>query len=217
MHKAYDRVEWCFLKDMMLRLGFDPSWVNLIMACISSVRYRIRFNSNETDMIIPTRGIRQGDPLSPYLFLICAEGLSNLIAHAENAGELVGVKVCREAPTVSHLLFADDSLILMESDGDNARCLKKILDLYCSSSGQLVSPNKCSIYFSPNTVVERRVEVCEILDIWTESLNDRYLGLPSMVGLSRSDCFKYLVERVQEINQWMERKDTLYGWKGDSD
>ena len=85
----------------------------MIMSCVTSVQYRIRFNSYETERITPTRGLRQADPLSPYLFLLCAEGLTSLKDHAENNGELHGVQVCRNAPAVSNMLFADDSLILV--------------------------------------------------------------------------------------------------------
>lgn len=108
MHKAYDRVEWIFLEKIMSKMGFDSRWVKLIMACVTSVRYTVRFNSMETDVIVPTRGLRQGNPLSPYLFLIVAEGLSSMLHGAEERGELEGVRVCRDAPVVSHLLFADD-------------------------------------------------------------------------------------------------------------
>ena len=90
MHKAYDKVEWVFLEKMMLKLGFHQRWVRLIMACVTSVKYRVRFNLMETDTIIPTRGLRQGDPLSPYLFLIVAEGLSCMLKGAEGRGELEG-------------------------------------------------------------------------------------------------------------------------------
>lgn len=84
MHKAYDRVEWVFLEKIMLKLGFDGRWVKLIMECVTSVRYNMRFNSRETEVFVPTRGLRQGDPLSPYLFLMVAEGLSCLLMGAEN-------------------------------------------------------------------------------------------------------------------------------------
>ena len=86
------------------------------MACVTSVNYRVWFNGDETKAFTPTRGLRQGDPLSPYLFLICAEGLSSLLAHEELIGGIQGIWVCRSAPSVSHLLFADDSLILMRAD-----------------------------------------------------------------------------------------------------
>uniref|UniRef100_A0A8I6WS32 Reverse transcriptase domain-containing protein n=1 Tax=Hordeum vulgare subsp. vulgare TaxID=112509 RepID=A0A8I6WS32_HORVV len=109
MHKAYGRVEWTFLKEMMLRLGFRQQWVNFIMQCVSSVKCRVRINGEESMSLKPTRGLRQGDPLSPYLFLLCTEGLSVLLTRAEETGNISGVKVCRDAQPITSLLFADDS------------------------------------------------------------------------------------------------------------
>ena len=146
MHKAYDRVEWSCLEQMMKKLGFAPRWVRLMMACVKLVQYRVRFNSYETEVITSSRGLRQGDPLSPYLFLIVAEGLSQMLLKAEQSGELNGVKVCHNGTTVSHLLFADDSLILMRADHTNAARLKRISDTYCLSSGQMISEAKSSIF-----------------------------------------------------------------------
>jgi hypothetical protein len=94
MSKTYDRVEWSFLERMMRRLGFAEDWVSLIMKCVSTVRYRVRINGEYTDQILPQRGLRQGDPLSPYLFIMCAEGLSALFKSAEEKGEIQGIQIC---------------------------------------------------------------------------------------------------------------------------
>jgi hypothetical protein len=103
----------------------------MIMACVTSVNYKIWFNSDETNWFVPTRGIREGAPLSPYLFLLCSEGLSSLLEHEEVSGGIQSVRVCHNAPSISHLLFADDSLILMKADVSNATTL-------CKCSGSLL-------------------------------------------------------------------------------
>lgn len=84
MHKAYDRVEWVFLEAILSKLGFAGQWIKMIMACVMSVENKVWFNSSETPSFRPSRGLRQGDPMSPYLFLPCAEGLTSLIEHEEN-------------------------------------------------------------------------------------------------------------------------------------
>ena len=176
------------------------------MQCVSSVEYRIRVNTEETDSFKPTRGLRQGDPLSPYLFLLCTEGLTALLANAEERGSISGIKVSREAPSVSNLLFADDSLILMRANAANAEALRAVLYSYCVASGQMVSVKKSSIFFSPNTEVEDKVQICTILNIMTEALNDKYLGLPANVGMDKSDCFQFLIDRIiMKISGWKEK------------
>ncbi|KAE8794595.1 retrotransposon protein [Hordeum vulgare] len=113
MSKAYDRVEWAFLEKVMIQLGFSQGFVEQISKCMLTVRFRFKINGSCTDTVIPGQGLRQGDPISSSLFLICAEGLSALLNHAKSTGQIRGIRVAPDAQPVTHLLFADDSLLLM--------------------------------------------------------------------------------------------------------
>ncbi|MCI28536.1 RNA-directed DNA polymerase (Reverse transcriptase), partial [Trifolium medium] len=95
--KAYDRIDWDFLRDMMVKMNFSKKWIEWIMLCVETVDYSVIVNGHQVGPIIPGRGLRQGDPLSPYLSIICAEGLSALIRKAELRGDLHGIKICRNA------------------------------------------------------------------------------------------------------------------------
>ncbi|XP_045083714.1 uncharacterized protein [Aegilops tauschii subsp. strangulata] len=204
MSKAYDRVEWDFLRAMLYKLGFGVRWTDLLMNCVTTVRYQIKLNGGLTEQFSPSRGLRQGDPASPYLFVICAEGLSALLHDAEESGRVTGVKICRTAPVVSHLLFADDSLLLMKANHDEAHAVREVLDLYENCSGQCINLEKSAIMFSPNTKAEDKRAVKDALQIQSESWSDRYLGLPVHVGKSRKKAFAFVKGAIA---------GRVYGWK----
>jgi hypothetical protein len=155
MSKAYDRVEWCFLEQMMRKLGFHERWIALIMKCCCTVKYRFKLNGSLTDEVIHSRGLRQDDPILPYLFLICAEAFSSLLNSAEEDGRLERVRVSDNAPRFNHLFFADDSLILLNVNDESGQHLLQILTLYEKCSGQTVNIDKSSIVFSKNTKKKR--------------------------------------------------------------
>jgi hypothetical protein len=111
MAKAYDRVEWRYLQEIMLALGFLGTWCNLVMRCVTSVTFTVRVNGVLSPSFKLTQGIRQGDPISPYLFLLCAKGLANMLKMMGPQFLARGVRVRCHAPWISHLLFADDCLI----------------------------------------------------------------------------------------------------------
>jgi hypothetical protein len=128
--KVYDRIDWSYLKDVMYKMGFLEKWIQFIMMCVEIVDYSVIVNKEMVGTGIPGRGLRQGGPLSPYLFILCAEGLSALIINTENRGVLQGVRVCRSAPRLSHLLFAKDCFFFFQAEENQARVMKKILTTY---------------------------------------------------------------------------------------
>jgi len=206
MSKAYDHVEWKFLEKMMVKLGFHEQWVKFIMNCVTTVTYQIKVNGELTDVIVTERGLRQGDPLSPYLFLLCAEAFSCLLQAAEERGDLEGIKVCQGAPSINHLLFADDSLLLLKSDTRSASHLQHILSLYEDCSGQTINKEKSSVMFSKNAKSVDKQLVMTALGISAEARNEKYLGLPVYTGQSKEKTFNYLKDRVwKRIQGWKEK------------
>ena len=92
-------------------MGFHSKRADLMMECITTVTYSILINREPSHIIHPSRGLRQGDPLYPYLFLLCTEGLHGLLAKAAASGEIRGISIYRGGPRLTHLFFADDSLL----------------------------------------------------------------------------------------------------------
>jgi hypothetical protein len=116
MIKAYDRVEWAYLQGILQKLGFDEQWVSLVMRCVGTFNFQIKVNGELLQSFKPSRGLRQGDPISPYLFLLCGEGLSSLLKFYDGGWIDRGIRVCPSAPWISHLLFADDCLVFLRAD-----------------------------------------------------------------------------------------------------
>ena len=148
MSKAYDRVEWSFLEKIMLKMGFQDSWVAMIMQCVSTVTYSILLNGEPKGFIRPSRGLRQGDPLSPFLFLFCVEGLNALLNKAVDNGEIRGLSLCRQGPKITYLFFVDDCLLFCRANRTECQKIQQLLDWYEVASGQLVNMNKTTLFFS---------------------------------------------------------------------
>lgn len=135
MRKAYNRVEWVYLEKIMEKMGFSPWWINLIVACTRTVTYSVMLNGQPYGWITPTRGLRQGDPLSPYLFLLVTEGLHALFEQAEEIGDIRGLSLCPVGPRVSHLLFADDSVVFCRATVSECVKIQSLLYQYEQASG----------------------------------------------------------------------------------
>ena len=206
MSKAYDRAEWQYLEVVMRRMGFANQWIKLIMLCITSVLYSILINGEPKGRIYPTRGIRQGDLLSPFLFLLCIEALNGLINKAARQGDIKGYSISRNSPVLTHLLFVDDSLLFCRANRQECQKVLDILDIYGSYSGQQINRSKTTIFFSKSTLEEIKDHIKEALGVPEIRQYEKYLGLPSLVGKTKKASFNYIKERVwKKMQGWKEK------------
>ena len=148
-------------------------------------------------LFIPEHGLRQGDPLSPFLFILGSEVLSRLLLHQESQELLKGIKIAHNCSPITHLLFADDLILFAKATSSEANILKSILDRYCYWLGQAINTSKSSIHFSKNTVPAVINNISSILPYKRTSISSKYLGLPQ-VG-----AFKDILEKVSgKIEGW---------------
>lgn len=206
MSKAYDRIEWPFLEAVLKRLGFDGKWISWIMACVSSVSYSFLVKGTPKGQVIPSRGLRQGDPLSPYLFILCTEVLSGLCQRAQTRGFLPGIKVARGSPPINHLLFADDTMFFCRSNPKSCNKLMEIINRYGEASGQVINFEKSAITFSSKTPPSVKSAAKLKLGINKEGGVGKYLGLPEHFRRRKKDIFTSIVDRIrQRSHSWTSR------------
>lgn len=135
LSKAYDRLEWGFLKAVLCKMGFASRWIHLMMSCARTVSYSILINGQPQGHIVPMHGIRQGDPLSPYFFILCAEAMSSMMNQAEREGGITGIPITRGGTSINHLLFADDSLLFCRANLRDRDRIQDLLSCYEAASG----------------------------------------------------------------------------------
>ena len=153
----------------MRRMGFDSHFINMIMLCITSLQYYASINGE----LVPERGLLQGDPLSPYLFIICAKGLSVMLKQVEESGHLHGCRISRGTSSISHLLFVDDSLFFFNASKQECCKMQSILGEYEKISGKVVNFQKSGIFFSGNVPEALRSSISNKLGVYARSFKYR--------------------------------------------
>lgn len=163
LEKAYDKLDWGFIRERLFSANFPPELIEVIMSCISSVSTSILLNGGKIEPILPSKGIRQDDPLSPYLFILYMDYLGQLIH--ENCKENCWnpVKTSRSGPTFSHLFFANDLVLFTKANQANCDTMREVLDKFCDQSRQTINVAKSRVYFSPNIGDNIHETLCDTL------------------------------------------------------
>ncbi|KAL9675115.1 hypothetical protein QQ045_003316 [Rhodiola kirilowii] len=193
-------------------MGFLGSWIKLVMACVKSVSYMVKINDKVTEEFRPGRGLRQGDPLSHYLFLICTEWFALKFRQWKKERRLKGIRICRGASDITHLLFAEDSVVFLRATMSNATNLKRVLELYEEISGQKINLAKSEICFSRNVSFDLKERICQELGVRQVESFSRYLGLLVAFSHNKTEIFKFIVERIwQKVQGWKEHTLSMAG------
>lgn len=186
MANAFDRVDRSFLYKVLLSFGFSYQFVNLIKACIEKPWIAPLINGRPTNFFQSQRGIRQGCPLSPFLYIIMSESLSRKLTAEKLNGNIPGLKPFHGAEALNHALFVDDSLLLGEASIRIARAINAVLNHYCRASGVLINENKSEVY-SWNIDQRELSGITTLLSFKGQASWDgfKYLGLPIISGANK--------------------------------
>jgi exonuclease III len=185
LSKAFDRASWQYIRAVLNSFGFDQTWISWVMNLTSSAFFSILVNGVPSKPFSPTRGIRQGDPLSPFLFVLLAEGLGRYIKASIYDGSLKGLPLHNIQPAPSHSQFVDDTLLLNSPTVQEATKLNSILSDFSEASGMALNLEKSKLYFF-NTPPPVQRHISRLMGIPRSSLPSNYLGVP-LTGVAASN------------------------------
>ncbi|KAI3751226.1 hypothetical protein L2E82_22274 [Cichorium intybus] len=203
--KAFDSVNWEFLDSILSQMGFGTKWRSWISGCLNSSRASVIINGSPTDEFEISKGVRQGDPLSPFLFIIAMEGLNVALQEARDKGLFKGVQLPNDGPCISHLFYADDALFVGEWDRVNLKNLARILKCFQVSSGLKVNFHKSRV-FGIGAPESETSNWASILGCDVGSFPFTYLGVPVGANMNLTKNWKPIIEKFQnKLSTWKSK------------
>ncbi|XP_038992144.1 uncharacterized protein LOC120115525 [Hibiscus syriacus] len=225
LRKAFDSVSWDFLMNVLTSLGLPGRFRDWITACVIGARYYVAFNGSLVGFFKGKRGIRQGDPLSPYLFVLIMNVLSHLLNVAAKEGLTRFHPKCKRVP-LTHLSFADDLLIFCHGAEDSILGVVGVLEVFYKMSGLQLNAGKSELFScGVHEDVLKRVQVTTGFKLGT--LPVRYLGVPLVTRkLTAKDCLPLVDKIISKLALWqmilpskvirqVEQLCMRFFWKGD--
>ncbi|GJW76253.1 RNA-directed DNA polymerase, eukaryota, reverse transcriptase zinc-binding domain protein [Tanacetum coccineum] len=203
--KAYDTVSWEFLRSILIKFGFHWKMVEWILTCISCSAFSICVNGEVHGYFSSGRGLRQGDPISPYLFTLVMEVFTLIMAHKTSLSSHFRYHVGCKEMKLTHLCFADDLIFLCHGDKESVRVIKDALKDFSEVSGLQPNLSKSTVFFGNVNCGEQR-SILKVLPFKIGSLPVKYLGVPLITKrLGKEDC-KHLVDMVKnKVNDWKNK------------
>ncbi|GMI71400.1 hypothetical protein HRI_000809300 [Hibiscus trionum] len=189
LEKAFDRLHWGFIEDSLIGTSFPMGLRRIIMECVKTSIIQVQWKCALSHSFQPERGLRQGDPLSPHLFVLAMERLSHLINHSVAQGSWDPFRFFRHGLVLSHVCFADDLILYTKEDMTQAQNIHGILIVFGTSSGHRVSKRKTTMYFSPNTDSALQYEISSFFGFQIVDCLEKYLGV--LVLNRRAKCSDY--------------------------
>lgn len=201
LQKAYDSVEWPFLRQMLVELGFPARYIGWIMACLTNVDYVISVNGEVTEPFAANKGIRQGDPISPYLFVICMEYLHRCLMGLHEEKQFKYHPRCKKLKLL-HVCFADDLLMFAIGNVLAVQHLMRALDTFSAASGLQANQLKNCIYFR-GVQEDVKQEILRVTGMSEGSFPFKYLGVPlSSHKLTSMQCQPLVQKITHRISGW---------------
>lgn len=172
---------------------------------MATVKMNVLWNGNSENYFDTKKGVRQGGPISPCIFVMCMDKLSHLISDSVNKGKWKSLKTGRKGPKISHHMFADDLLLFGEATENQLRCVNDVLNQFCDVSGQRISKEKPKILFSKNTNDHMKRNLTNLSGFQETYDLGKYLGIP-LTGMNpRKKNYQDMMDKI---------KSKLVAWKG---